>query len=80
MPFDPQDKSGIVYIWLGSKSKPSESKTAEDIVASLYDPERFSLQILNEGEEPNNFFWVGLNGKKPYDNDAPFIDHSRLFR
>ena len=46
----------------------------------MYDPERFSVQILNEGEEPNNFFWVGLGGKKSYDSEADFMDHARLFR
>ena len=46
----------------------------------MYDAERFSVQILNEGEEPNNFFWVGLGGKKTYDSEADFMDHARLFR
>ena len=49
-------------------------------MANLYDQEKFSLQILNEGEEPNNFFWVGLNGKKPYETEAIYMDYSRLFR
>ncbi len=80
VPFDPQDKSGIVYVWLGDKADEGDARAAEDIAQALYDPERFSLQILNEGEEPNNFFWVGLNGKKPYDKDAPYMEHSRLFR
>ena len=38
------------------------------------------LKILNEGEEPNNFFWIGLNGKKEYEKQATFMDHGRLFR
>ena len=59
MPFDPQDRSGIVYVWIGSKADSEEAKIAENIVKDMYDPERFSVQILNEGEEPNNFFWVG---------------------
>jgi hypothetical protein len=80
VPFDPQDKSGIVYVWIGSKSDPDEAKIAEDIVRSAYNPERFSVQVLNEGEEPNNFFWVGLGGKKPHDSDAPYMEHARLFR
>ena len=81
VPFDPADKSGIVYIWIGSKSDPEEVRVAEEIVGDLYDPERFSLQILNEGEEPNNFFWVGLNGQKAnYDRDANFMEFGRLFR
>ena len=29
--------------------------------------ETHSLQILNEGEEPVNFFWIGIGGKKKYD-------------
>ena len=24
-------------------------------------------QMINEGEEPENFFWVGIGGKKPYE-------------
>ncbi|TRY63076.1 hypothetical protein TCAL_04910 [Tigriopus californicus] len=80
VPFDPLDKSGIVYVWIGSKANADEAKVAENIVSSLYDPDRFSVQILNEGEEPNNFFWVGLNGKKAYDKDADFMNYGRLFR
>lgn len=80
VPFDPQDKSGIVYVWIGSKADPDDARVAEDIVQNLYDQERFSQQILNEGEEPNNFFWVGLNGKKPYDKEAAYMEHGRLFR
>jgi hypothetical protein len=44
VPFDPQDKSGIVYVWIGSKSDPDEAKVAEDIVRSSYNMERFSMQ------------------------------------
>lgn len=35
---------------------------------------------MNEGEEPENFFWVGLGGRKPYDTEANFMQFSRLFR
>lgn len=38
------------------------------------------FQTLNEGEEPDNFFWVGLGGRKPYDTDAEFMNYTRLFR
>lgn len=38
------------------------------------------LQILNEGEEPENFFWVALGGRKPYDIDATYMEYTRLFR
>lgn len=37
-------------------------------------------QILNEGEEPENFFWVALGGRKPYDTDADYMQYTRLFR
>lgn len=37
-------------------------------------------QILNEGEEPENFFWVALGGRKQYDLEADFMQYSRLFR
>ena len=37
-------------------------------------------QVLNEGEEPENFFWVGLGEKKPYDKEADFMAFTRLFR
>lgn len=39
-----------------------------------------SLQVLNEGEEPDNFFWVALGGKKPYDTEAEYMNYTRLFR
>lgn len=35
---------------------------------------------MNEGEEPENFFWVGLGGRKPFDIEAEFMHYSRLFR
>ncbi len=42
--------------------------------------DRFSLQVLNEGEEPDNFFWVALGERKAYDTQADFLNHVRLFR
>ena len=81
VPFDPADKSGIVYVWCGCKADPEDIAAAEEgVVPLLYDPERFSVQILNEGEEPNNFFWVGLGGQKPYEKQADYMEYGRLFR
>ncbi|CAG0908431.1 unnamed protein product [Cyprideis torosa] len=40
----------------------------------------WSLQVLSEGEEPENFFWVALGGKKEYDHDGKFLEKARLFR
>lgn len=39
-----------------------------------------TLQVLSEGDEPDNFFWLGLSGKKTYDTDATFMEYTRLFR
>merc|ERR1711915_933768 len=61
-------------------SDPEEAAVAEEIAYNLYDRDNFSLQVLNEGEEPENFFWVGLGEKKPYDKEADFMRHTRLFR
>jgi len=80
VPFDPEDKRGIVYVWIGSKADPEEAVVAEEIAYNLYDRDNFSLQVLNEGEEPENFFWVGLGEKKPYDKEADFMAFTRLFR
>jgi hypothetical protein len=39
-------------------------------------------KVLNEGEEPDNFFWLGLGGRKAaaYDKEAEFMQYTRLFR
>jgi len=80
VPFDKEDNSGIIYVWVGSQSDPEEARITEEIAREMYDGERFSLQVLNEGEEPVNFFWVGLGERKAYDTQADFLDHARLFR
>ncbi|XP_065347156.1 protein flightless-1 [Cloeon dipterum] len=80
VPFDQEDSNGIIYVWIGSKSDPEEARLVEEIARGMYDIEKYSLQILNEGEEPDNFFWVGLGGKKPYENNAEFLKYTRLFR
>lgn len=57
-------------------------QVGESLLPSLppYLNSNISLQILNEGEEPENFFWVALGGRKPYDDEAEFMQFSRLFR
>ena len=70
VPFENSDKSnttkGIVYVWIGSKSNPDEARLAEEIAQCMYE-DSYSIQVLNEGEEPETFFWHGLEGKKHYD-------------
>lgn len=37
------------------------------------------IEEINEGEEPENF-WTALGGKKSYENNAEFMNYTRLFR
>ncbi|XP_055507215.1 protein flightless-1 homolog [Leucoraja erinacea] len=79
VPFESIDNQGIVYTWVGRAADPDEAKLAEDIMNNMFD-ETYSKQVINEGEEPENFFWVGIGGEKQYDEDADYMKHSRLFR
>lgn len=83
VPFEQEeedDESCIVYVWIGSKSQPEEAHLVEDIANEMFNSPWVSLQLINEGEEPDNFFWVALGGKKPYETDANFMNFTRLFR
>ncbi|XP_046402839.1 protein flightless-1 [Ischnura elegans] len=72
---------GVVYIWIGSKSDTDEAGLVEEIAREMYGGEDgLGLQVIHEGSEPENFFWVGLGGRGPYEKDATFMLHSRLFR
>ena len=33
----------------------------------VYLQDEYTIQMINEEEEPENFFWVGIGGKKPYE-------------
>lgn len=79
VPFESEDNQGIVYAWVGRASDPDEAKLAEDILNSMFEAS-YSKQVINEGEEPENFFWVGIGAQKPYDDDAEYMKHTRLFR
>uniref|UniRef100_A0A8C4DS44 Protein flightless-1 homolog n=1 Tax=Dicentrarchus labrax TaxID=13489 RepID=A0A8C4DS44_DICLA len=70
---------GIVYTWVGRAADPDEAKLAEDIMNCMFD-DTYSKQVINEGEEPENFFWVGIGSQKQYDEDADYMKHARLFR
>jgi hypothetical protein len=79
VPFDSSDLKGIVYIWVGKKADHKEAEIAEEIAYSMY-KDGFTVQMISEGEEPDNFFWVGIGGKKPYDPDNSYMEYARLFR
>ncbi|XP_030381429.1 protein flightless-1 [Scaptodrosophila lebanonensis] len=82
VPFETKDESqsGIVYVWLGSKACNEEAKLVQEIAEEMFNSPWVSLQILNEGDEPENFFWVALGGCKPHDTDAEYMKYTRLFR
>ncbi|XP_065660164.1 protein flightless-1 homolog isoform X2 [Hydra vulgaris] len=77
VPFD--SSGGIVYAWIGKNCSEDESTHAEEIAGELA-KEGFSMQILLEGEEPENFFWVGIGGKKDISKTAEYATQARLFR
>ncbi|XP_016533848.1 protein flightless-1 homolog [Poecilia formosa] len=79
VPFESTDNQGIVYTWVGRAADPDEAKLAEDIMNSMFD-DTYSKQVINEGEEPENFFWVGIGSQKEYDEDAEYMKYARLFR
>ena len=66
VPFDGEEESGIVYVWVGYKADPEEARLAEEIADDMYGATH-TIQIVNEGEEPENFFWIGIGGKRKYD-------------
>jgi hypothetical protein len=79
VPFENDDNAGIVYVWIGNKAG-EFAKLAEETAVAMYGTYLYSQQVINEGEEPDNFFWVALGGKKPYEKDADFMNYTRLFR
>ncbi|XP_071488184.1 protein flightless-1 homolog [Diadema antillarum] len=79
VPFDSQDSKGIVYTWIGSKANQDMSRIAEEMAYEMFD-DMYSHQLLAEGEEPENFWWVALGSRRNYDKDAEYMRKSRLFR
>lgn len=79
VPFDSQDLKGVVYVWIGARSDHEDGTIAENIAYKMY-KDNYTIQMIVEGEEPENFFWVGIGGKKPYETNASYMQHSRLFR
>ncbi|XP_055346232.1 protein flightless-1 homolog [Paramacrobiotus metropolitanus] len=79
VPFDRSAANGIIYLWLGSKASQEDIELAHEIAKDMT-KYHYTMQIVKEGEEPDNFFWNSLGGKKPYETSADFMKYSRLFR
>lgn len=71
---------GVVYAWIGSKTSNSDSHNCIEIGNKMLTPSDYSFQVVNEGNEPDLFFWEGIGGKRPYDLSADFLQVARLFR
>lgn len=66
VPFNNED-SGVLYLWIGEAANADYVDVANEVATMLCDADKYSITPLNEGEEPENFFWVALGGKKEYD-------------
>ena len=76
----------MVYGWIGRCSDPREARIMGEIMdANLpLQFQRYSKQVLNEGEEPENFFWVGIgaelrNGLPQYPQERTFTFFRNIF-
>ncbi|PIK45358.1 hypothetical protein BSL78_17779 [Apostichopus japonicus] len=79
VPFNSEDCKGIVYSWIGSKSDEELSHLTEEMAYDMF-PGSYSHQVISEGEEPENFWWVALPGNRKYETSADYMRSSRLFR
>lgn len=60
VPFNNDDETGIVYAWIGSKADPDDARLIQEIAEEMFNDPWISLQVLNEGEEPDNFSGLHL--------------------
>ena len=76
---------GKILVWHGSKASQGEKDTAVDVAENLLNAEEYPLQIVDELEEPEEFWQILAKKKDPskrrdYPQDADFMRHIRLFR
>jgi len=50
----------------------TDARLAEQIAEEMYGATH-SIQIVSEGDEPANFFWIGIGGRKKYDLHAEYM-------
>ncbi|RCN26638.1 gelsolin repeat protein [Ancylostoma caninum] len=74
-------QKGIVYVWIGVQSDPHEHEYARKVAEEMINrhDECFPVQVIKEGEEPEEF-WEFMGGKKKYETDSSFFRYTRLFR
>ncbi|CAF2532295.1 unnamed protein product [Rotaria sp. Silwood2] len=79
VPLDSGDIIGIVYVWIGNSVHPDDALLAQEIANEMYN-DSYTIQVINEGNEPENFFWVGLGDRLAYDLTADYMRYMRLFK
>ncbi|KAI6660052.1 hypothetical protein LOD99_14393 [Oopsacas minuta] len=83
IPFPGTSGSGITYVWLGSKASQEEELHAEQM-GRVMSPPSYALQVIREGNEPDNFFWAAMGGRPAPDFElehvADYLRHARLFK
>ncbi|VUZ39536.1 unnamed protein product [Hymenolepis diminuta] len=68
-----------VFVWIGKSAHSDDIKILQSICDQIYDPENTDVLMLAEGEEPE-IFWKALGGQGKYDQNADYMNYSRLFR
>ena len=58
IPFDPKDKSGIVYVWIGKKSDADDARVAEELVKVI---KRYFIQGFNHLFSTLNYLRILLS-------------------
>ena len=83
IPFVGTSGSGITYVWLGSKATQEEELHAEQM-GRVMSPPSYALQVIREGNEPDNFFWAAMGGRPgpgfELERSADYLRHARLFK
>ncbi|CAF0945256.1 unnamed protein product [Adineta steineri] len=79
VPLDSGDIIGIVYVWVGNNVHPDDALLVQEIANEMYN-DTYTIQVINEGNEPENFFWVGLGDRLAYDTTADYMRYMRLFK
>ena len=74
-----KEKDSIIHHSISRVGRGSEKFTLCFFNLTLRISTSSHRQEITEGEEPENFFWVGLGGKKAYDTSAASRS-PRLFR
>lgn len=87
VPFDRGSTQGLLYLWIGAQAPSHLVDIGESMLQHCMAHPRYSFtkQSVNEGAEPERFFWPSLIGgakasTRLYESTADFMHYARLFR